>query len=98
MKETSPKTKIMRWLKTIPGSYWEVSPPNSPTSKPDITGCLHGRYVGIEVKVPGKKARRAQSYTLDKLRKAGAACTVATSLTQIKAFIAWKFPIGVKWK
>ena len=63
---------------------FEVSPPNNPTGKPDVTGCYNGRYCAIEVKIPGKKASRAQAYRLGKLRGAGALCIVATSVEDVQ--------------
>jgi len=84
VKESSIRTKILAYLNSLPRSDFEVSPPNSPTAKADITGCWHGRYVAVEVKIPGKKARRAQAYRLGKLRKAGALCIVATSVEDVQ--------------
>jgi hypothetical protein len=106
MKESSIRSSILKWLNSLPESHFEVSPPNSPTGKPDITGCLsgihtswgyRGRYVAIEVKVPGKKPRLAQRYAMDKLREAGAFCIVATNLEQVQTEIIVEFglPLGI---
>jgi hypothetical protein len=105
MKESSIRSSIVKWLNSLPESHFEVSPPNSPTAKPDITGCLtaytghhyFGRYVAVEVKIPGKKPRLAQRYAMDKLREAGAFCIVATNLEQVQTEISVEFglPLGI---
>lgn len=82
--EKDIKFKIVNYLKTLPCSEWEVSPPGSPTAKPDITGCLNGFYIAIEVKVPGKKPRKAQGYKMNRLRRAGAVVFAATSVEQVR--------------
>lgn len=39
---------------------------------PDLVGSIEGRFVALEVKVPGNKLTDLQAATLDRLRKAGA--------------------------
>ena len=58
LPESTIKRQIMRFLRSLPESDWEVSPPGSVAGKPDITGCIKdprgkGRYVGLEVKKLG---------------------------------------------
>ncbi len=80
LPESTIKRQIMRFLKSLPESDWEVSPPGSVSGKPDITGCLKGRYVAIEVKRPGKIPTPIQSYKLKKLKAARAVAFWTTSL------------------
>lgn len=92
MMEKTIRTAIVKHLKkSYPNSEWEVSPPNSPTAKADITGCIRwngiGRYVAIEVKRPGFKPRRAQRYKLDRLRAAGAVTLIAQSVEDVKEYL-----------
>lgn len=49
---------------------------------PDLVGCIEGRYVGIEVKLPaGKhKVTDLQAATLASIRKAGGIAFVSTSV------------------
>lgn len=88
MLEKDIKKKILKYLRSIPDSDWEVSPPGSPTAKGDITGtaaCLMGIYTAIEVKQPGKKLRKAQSYKLDRMEKAHViVIREATSVAMVK--------------
>ena len=97
MKELSVKAKIVKWLNSLPDADFEVSPPNSPTGKPDITGCLNGRYVAIEVKRPkkagGRNAKRHQIYRLRQLAKAGALCMVARSVAEVREQLKIDFMI-----
>lgn len=87
MAETDIRTKIKNWLNSLPESYFEVSPPGSLTGKPDITGSLGGRYVGVECKKPkkqgGRAPRKAQEYVHRKLRAAGALIIVARRLEDV---------------
>lgn len=93
--EKDIRTAIVKHLKkAYPGSDWEVSPPNSPTAKADITGCLNGRYVAIEVKRPGKDLRKAQAYRAGKLRKAGAITLMAQSVDDVKEYLPRFLPNG----
>lgn len=87
MKESDIHRKILKYLNSLPSSCFDISPPNSNTAKPDITGVINGRYVAIEVKKPGKNLRRAQAYKLDKLRKAGAITLVAHSVDDVKEYL-----------
>jgi hypothetical protein len=84
VRESAIRSKILRYLNSLPNSDFEVSPPGSPTGAADIVGCLNGRYVACEVKVPGKEARPAQRYWLRKKYKAGAIVFVAHSVEEAK--------------
>ena len=80
MKESSIRTDILDYLNSLPCSHFWVSLPGSPTALPDICGVLAGRAVYVEVKVPGKKPRKAQVYRMNKLKAAGAVVIVASSV------------------
>jgi len=69
--ETTIKRQILRFLKSLPSSNWEASPPGSTAGKLDITGYLKGRYVELEVKKPGGKLTRLQAWKINKLRTDG---------------------------
>lgn len=49
---------------------------------PDLLGCLHRIFFGIEIKVPGKKATPAQRLEISKIRDAGGVSGVATSIEE----------------
>jgi hypothetical protein len=48
---------------------------------PDLVGCINGRFIGIEVKAPGKEHElsRLQMVFLKKLHKAGAITFMSSS-------------------
>jgi len=87
MTEATIKRQIIRWLRSLPRSHWEVSPPGSVSGKPDITGCYKGRYVGIEVKRPKGRITPLQADTLLKLKVCGAVVGVARCLEDAKAIV-----------
>lgn len=89
MRESTIRKNILKWLNSLPESYFEVSGPGSNTGKPDITGALAGKYVAIETKVPGKEAEKHQEYVHRQLRKARAVVFVAHSLSEAKAQLAY---------
>ncbi len=87
LPESTIKRQIMRFLRSLPNSDWEVSPPGSVAGKPDITGCLKGRYVAIEVKRPGRPLTRLQEHKLRELKKAKAATGTAHSVDDVKEML-----------
>jgi hypothetical protein len=82
--EAPIKRKIYRYLRTLPDSDWEISPPGSNSGKPDITGCIKGRYVGFEVKSPTGRASKLQVYRLKKLGEAQAIVAVVRSVDEAR--------------
>ena len=77
--------KILSYLNSLPDSYFELSYPGSPTGKPDITGCIEGLYIAVEVKIGKDKLSPIQKHYRNKIRKAGAVCMEARSLESVKA-------------
>lgn len=53
------------------------------TGWPDIIGTWRGKFLGIEVKVPGGKLSSKQKETIDRLRSIGATIIVATSVDEV---------------
>jgi len=86
--ESTIKRQIMRFLKSLPNSDWEVSPPGSVSGKPDITGCLKGRYVALETKKVGGRRRRLQVFRIKELKAAGAVTGFPRSLYEVKQILA----------
>jgi len=83
-KEATIKKDIIKFLNRLPRSEFEVSRPGSPTGKPDITGCLRGIYMAIEVKTLSGYARKIQKYRMKRLREAGAIVFVATTVEKVE--------------
>ena len=84
MKEATIKRNIVKWLRTLQSSRWEVSPPGSRSGKPDIVGCWQGHYIAIEVKNEVGKLSKLQTYELKMLNRAGATAIVARSVEDVK--------------
>jgi len=62
-------------------------------NQPDILGCLAGRCVAIECKLPGKHARPGQLAILRKWRRAGAiVIEEGTSAEQVLRVLQNEFP------
>lgn len=51
--------------------------------EPDVDGCLEGRALKIEVKVPGRKPTKLQEVTLRKWANAGAVACWVTSVEEL---------------
>lgn len=58
---------------------------------PDVLACVYGRFVAIEAKQRGKRARRRQRVELARIRRAGGVAFEADSIETVrKAFDALK--------
>lgn len=83
-RETELQNRIRRGLlEEYPGS-WLVKIHGGPMQAagiPDLIGCIEGRAVGLEVKVPGKEdtLTKRQGSTLAALRRAGGISAVVTT-------------------
>lgn len=49
---------------------------------PDWIACIQGRFVGIEVKMPGKEPTARQEYVHNKIRESGGIVIVAHSVQE----------------
>lgn len=83
MKESDLTKKIRLALKECYGGVW-VKLPGGPymiTGMPDLIGVVQGRFIGIEVKVPGreKTLTERQKLVLEQLQAAGALAFMTTS-------------------
>ena len=84
MKESSIRSAILSYLNSLSQSYFEISRPGSQSGKPDITGCLRGRYVAVEVKRLREKPTKLQAYKLKRIYEAGGIGIVAGSVEEIE--------------
>lgn len=79
--ETLLRTRIIkRLVKERPG-FWAVIHGSAMqmSGLPDIVGCYRGRFVGLEVKVPGEKPDPIQSHRLESIIRAGGIAGVIES-------------------
>jgi Holliday junction resolvase len=56
---------------------------------PDLIACVQGRYVGIEVKMPGNKPSERQLYVHNLIRNAGGECIVAYGLDEVRHLVEY---------
>jgi hypothetical protein len=82
--EAPIKKRIYRYLRTLPNSDWEISPPGSTTGRADITGCIKGRSAWFEVKSKTGRVRKIQTYRLQKRSEAGALTAVVRSVDEVR--------------
>lgn len=54
---------------------------------PDLLCCWQGRFVGLEVKLPGEKPSRRQEVVLERIRKAGGIAAVVSSVAEVEALL-----------
>ena len=89
MLEKDITNAIMRYLKTVHGCFaWKEHGGMYGTSGlPDIICCYHGRFVGLEVKVPGNKLTTLQERTITKINNAGGIAAMVTGVDEVKTII-----------
>lgn len=65
--------KIMTKLQREYGGFWFKvhGNPYQRRGLPDIIGCVQGRFIGLEVKRPGRSATDIQKVTLEWIAQAG---------------------------
>lgn len=75
--------KIMRSLTSRGAWCFKVhGGPMQQAGVPDIIGVLNGRFIAIEVKVPGERPSKLQELTLSRIRAAGGIAGWATSVEE----------------
>ncbi len=88
MKEAALQKKVIQELRAQ-GCYVfkVVGGPAQQRGTSDLLICANGRFVAIELKVPGKKADPLQLIELQKVRNAGGQAEVFDDLENIRRFI-----------
>lgn len=58
---------------------------------PDIIGCYRGRFIGIEVKLPGKEntVTKLQAATLGQIRAGGGIGAMGTTVQGVRRLLDW---------
>jgi len=72
------------WIVKIHGGPFQAA------GIPDLVGCIEGRFVGLEVKLPddSSRATKIQESTLSAIRRAGGLGTVVWSPAQAVAIVS----------
>lgn len=84
------KTAVRRVLKEM--GIWHFSPVSNGMGVhgiPDIICCWQGRFLGLEIKAPGKRANTSalQDIQLEAIRKAGGVAVVIDDVEQLKEIL-----------
>ena len=102
MLEREIVAAILRHLKTIPRCFaWKTHGGMYGTAGiPDIIACIDGRFYAFEVKQPTGRLTRLQEVTLDKIKAAGGAAYMVTSVARKAqaARIMAEWPDGFAWR
>lgn len=90
MLERDIVAAIRRYLSSL-GSrvfFWkEHGGPYGSSGVPDIICCYKGRFLGLEVKLPGGKLTALQARTIEKINRAGGIARRVESVADVKAVI-----------
>lgn len=89
MLEKDITNKIMKYLKTVPACFaWKTHGGMYGTAgMPDIVCCIGGRFVGLEVKQPGKKLTALQEDAINRINAAGGIAAMVTSVGEVKEIL-----------
>lgn len=86
MKESDIQASIIKYIKAIGGFTFKVITSNT-SGVPDVICCVNGKFVALEIKLPGKKATELQNYKISEIQKAGGIAQVVTSLEEAKEIL-----------
>ena len=89
MSERSIVTKVLRYLKTVPGCFcWKEHGGMYGTAGiPDIIACVNGRFIAFEIKTPSGKTAKLQEATIRKILSAGGVAEIVHSVDEVKAIL-----------
>ena len=76
MTEAAIQSQILDYLRSIGGYAIKVITATV-SGNPDIICCLKGRFVAIEVKLPGKRPTQLQQLKMARIRECGGVAFVA---------------------
>lgn len=88
--ESKLQDKIQKFLKSK--GAWVVKFHGSPYTKkgtPDLLVCYKGRFIALEVKLPGKEnnTTELQMYQIGKIREAGGLAVVVSSVEHVEKLL-----------
>lgn len=82
--EGKVKKEIKEYLDSIGAYYFmPVQMGYGVRGTPDFLVCLHGRFIGIEAKAPGKRANRLQELTMNRIRASRGFAFIARSAQDV---------------
>ena len=89
MLEKDITNAILRYLRSLPECFCfkEHGGAYGSAGIPDIICCYRGRFLGLEVKQPGKQLTRLQEVMLERIRAALGEAHMVTSTAEVRTII-----------
>lgn len=88
MKESALQRQIIAYLRERGAYVFKVvGSPYQQRGTPDLLVCWQGRFIGIELKVPGKEATIIQNHEIRKIMEAGGCGAVIKSVGDVVALL-----------
>ena len=90
MLERDVVAAIRKYLSSLGGDlfFWkEHGGPYGTSGIPDIICCYRGRFLGLEVKLPGGRLTELQKRALDRIKAAGGIARRVESVDDVRAVI-----------
>ena len=91
MLERDVVASIKKYLASLGSDvfFWkEHGGPYGTSGVPDIICCYKGRFLGLEVKLPGGKLTELQKRAIEKINRAGGIARRVESVEDVRAVIA----------
>ena len=91
MLERDVVAAIKKYLASLGSDvfFWkEHGGPYGTSGVPDIICCYKGRFLGLEVKLPGGKLTELQKRAIEKINRAGGIACRVESVEDVRAVIA----------
>lgn len=87
-RESTIQTDIIDWLRKQGAyTYNTIGSAYTQRDTPDLLVCWQGKFIGVEVKRPGKDATDGQERELQKIAHAGGMIAVPHSLEELKEWL-----------
>ncbi len=84
-RESTLQNKVIDYLESIGAYVFNVAGTGmGRKGTPDLLICYRGKFIAIEVKMPGGKTSKLQEYELAKVRKAGGIAKVIHSMEELE--------------
>lgn len=85
-EEQKIQTKIIKYIEKIGGLAIKQNQIGiyAQAGVPDLICCLHGRFIAIEVKIPGEYPKPLQMAFIDAINRCGGFAFYATSVEEVE--------------
>ena len=77
-KETAFKIKVIKYLKTLPNTWFLKTQEVARSGTPDILAVINGSFVALELKTDEGRVSKLQEYNLNKIAEAKGVALVVT--------------------